>query len=260
MPFEEKDGIRFFRFNTFSDSIVHAVFSRRGGISPAPWDSLNVGGMVGDDAARVLENRARSFKAVGRDLASMHDVWLVHGTNVVYADAPRLLDQPAIQADILLTDRPEVSLFMRFADCVPILFHDPLKKVVGISHAGWLGTLRGTAASAVRAMQDRYGCKPEHIIAGIGPSIGVDHYEVGPEVVDQFQEKYGEDTERIIDSRDGGSYLNLWMANSIQLTNAGVQQIEISGLCTACHLENWFSHRAEKGKTGRFGALIALQV
>jgi copper oxidase (laccase) domain-containing protein len=82
---------------------------------------------------------------------------------------------------------------------------------------------------------------------------------VGPDVTVQFEEIFGKDSEHIIESRNGSTYLDLWTANAIQLRNAGVEQIEISQVCTACHLEDWFSHRAEKGKTGRFGALIALQ-
>jgi polyphenol oxidase len=191
--------------------------------------------------------------------ASIHDVWLVHGTNVVFAEAPRPLEKPSTQADILFTNRPEVTLFMRFGDCVPLLFHDPRKHVVGMAHAGWLGTVLGVAGRAVKAMQEKYGCRPEDILAGIGPSIGLDHYEVGDEVVMQFQEKYPAYVDRIVESRNGSSYLDLWTANTLQLNHAGVEHVEVSRVCTACHLEDWFSHRAEKGKTGRFGALIALQ-
>jgi len=258
MPFHERNGIKYYKFNIFSEAIVQAVFSRRGGVSPAPWDSLNVGGSVGDDPARVAENRIRSFRSMDREPASIHDVWLVHGTNVVCAEAPRLPGKPT-QADILLTDNPEVTLFMRFGDCLPLLFHDPKKRVVGIAHAGWLGTVRGAASATITAMQERYGCKPGHILAGIGPSIGVDHYEVGEEVAAQFREKFGDDSERMIEARNGSTYLDLWTANVIQLKQAGVERVEVSAVCTACHLEDWFSHRAERGKTGRFGALIALQ-
>ncbi len=259
MSFHEKNGVRYFKFESFPNSAVQAVFTRRGGVSPAPWHSLNVGGSVGDDPSRVADNRIRSFHSMERDPASIHDVWLVHGTNVVHAEAPRPFDSPPIQADILFTDNPEVTLFMRFGDCVPLLFHDPKKQVVGIAHAGWMGTLRGVAGAAIAAMQERYGCKPEHIIAGIGPSIGVDHYEVGAEVVSQFKEKFPEDAERILETRNGSAHLDLWTSNYLQLKRAGVEQVEVSGVCTACHLDDWFSHRAEKGKTGRFGSLIALQ-
>lgn len=258
MPFQEHNELRYFSFDIFSTTVTQAVFTRRGGVSPVPWHSLNLGGSVGDDPARVVENRLRSFDALGRDHASIHDVWLVHGTNIVYADAPRSLTQPSQRADIILTDNPEVSLFMRFADCVPLLFHDPKKHVIGIAHAGWMGTVKDAAKTAIEGMKSRYGCQPENIMVGIGPSIGVDHYEVREDVALQFREKYGRDAERVIQTRDGRSYLDLWTANEIQLQNAGVEQIQVSGLCTACHLDDWFSHRAEKGKTGRFGALMAL--
>lgn len=258
MPFHEQNGLRYYSFDIFSNAVTQATFTRRGGVSPAPWASLNLGGSVGDDPARVAENRIHVFQTMGRDPASIHDVWLVHGTGIIYADAPRLLDQRPAKADILFTDNPEVSLYMRFGDCVPIMLHDPIKKVIGLAHAGWMGTLSGVAKTAVEGMQSRYGCKPENIVAGIGPSIGADHYEVGADVISQFHEKYNHDADQVLQARNGSTFLDLWTANAIQLRNAGVEQIQISGVCTACHLEDWFSHRAEKGKTGRFGALMAL--
>ena len=258
MPFHEHNELRYYSFDIFSKSIKQAVFTRHGGVSLAPWHSLNLGGSVGDDPAHVAENRVRVFTAMGCEPASIHDVWLIHGTSIVYADAPRPLDQPSAKADIIFTDNPNVSLFMRFGDCVPILFHDPKKHVIGIAHAGWMGTVRGVVQTAVEGMQSHYGCKPEDIVAGIGPSIGVDHYEVGADVISQFQEKYNKDADQILQTRNGSTYLDLWTANAIQLRNAGVEQIQVSGLCTACHLDDWFSHRAEKGKTGRFGAIMAL--
>ena len=258
MPYHEKNDLRYYSFDFFSNTVMQAVFTRHGGVSPAPWQSLNLGGSVGDEPVRVAENRLRIFDALGRDRASIHDVWLVHGTDIVYADTPRPLEHHPERADILLTNNPEVSLFMRFADCVPLLFHDPKKNVIGIAHAGWMGTVKGVAEKAVEGMRSRYDSKPEDIVAGIGPSIGVDHYEVGEDVVSQFREKYGRDEERILQTRNGSTYLDLWAANLLQLRNAGVEQVQVSGICTACHLEDWFSHRAEKGKTGRFGVLMAL--
>ena len=259
MSFHQVNGVRYFQFDKFPGSVAHAVFTRQGGVSPAPWDSLNVGGTVGDDAERVRANRARLFTALNRPLDSSFDVWLVHSADVAYADAPRDPSLESIQADIILTDKPNVTLYMRFADCVPILFHDPKKSVVGISHAGWLGTVRGVCTATVKAMQAKYGSKPEDIMAAIGPSIGPDHYEVGHDVMMQVQSVFEEDATRLLHTRKGHTYLDLWMANSIQLQRAGVEQIEVAEICTACHLEDWFSHRAEKGKTGRFGALIGLQ-
>jgi YfiH family protein len=258
MPFSHNNGIRYFSFDIFPRSVTQAVFTRQGGVSPAPWDSLNVGGTVGDEVERVRENRTRSFAALGRSIDSLFDVWQVHSADAVYAEAPRPPDEDHYKADIILTDKPEVTLYMRFADCVPILFHDPKKGVVAITHAGWMGTVRGASAATVKAMQKKYDSQPKDILAAIGPSIGVDHYEVGQDVISQVEQTFGADAKKLIEVRDGKTYLDLWAANQIQLEKSGVEQIEVAGLCTACHLDDWFSHRAEKGKTGRFGAMIAL--
>lgn len=258
MLLHEQDKLRYYQFDIFSKDVINAVFTRQGGVSPEPWHSLNLSISVGDEPERVAANRVRAFEALGRDPASIHDVWLVHGTDIIYADNPRPLSEPLHKADILFTDNPNVSLFMRFADCVPLLFHDPKKGVVGIAHAGWMGTVKGVAEASIKGMQARYGSDPADVIAGIGPSISVDQYEVGEEVAAQFREKYGADSDRILQMRNGKIHLDLWTANVIQLQNMGVEQIQVSGLCTASHLDDWFSHRAEKGKTGRFGALLAL--
>lgn len=260
MTFSQINGVRYYSFDIFPKSVKQAVFTRQGGVSPTPWNTLNVGGTVGDDKDRVRENRARSFGALNRPLDSLFDVWQVHSTDVVFAEAPRPADVDHYKADIIFTNKPEVTLYMRFADCVPILFHDPTIGVVGIAHAGWLGTIRGASTAAVQAMIKHFGSRPGNILAAIGPSIGVDHYEVGPEVILQVEKAFGADAKRLIVHRESKTFLDLWTANRIQLENSGVDKIEVAGLCTACHLDDWFSHRAEKGKTGRFGALIAMPI
>ncbi|NOH04179.1 MAG: peptidoglycan editing factor PgeF [Chloroflexi bacterium] len=243
----------------FPRNVLNAVFTRHGGVSPAPRHSLNLSISVGDDPSRVAANRVpRLPETLGRDPASIHDAWLVHGTDIVYADSPRPLEEHPQKADIIFTDNPEVTLFMRYADCVPLLFHDPKRHVIGIAHAGWMGTVKGVAEASIKGMQERYGSNPADVVVGIGPSIGVDHYEVGEDVAARFREKFGSDSERVLQTQNGSAYLDLWTANVIQLQNAGVEHIQVSGLCTACNLNDWFSHRAEKGKTGRFGALMAL--
>jgi len=257
MPFIQHNGLRYFQFDTMQAR--HAIFTRRGGVSPEPWGSLNVGGTVGDDLERVRKNRLLSFDALGCKPESIFDVWQVHSADVVYARAPRVLSESYRQADIILTDRPEVTLFMRFADCVPILFHDLHKGVVGVAHAGWLGTLRDVATVTVDSMRKEYGSKPEEIIACIGPSIGPDHYEVGADVILQVMQKFGDESDFVLESHNGKIHFDLWRANQLLLERAGVEQIELSGICTACHTGDWFSHRAERGSTGRFGALISLK-
>jgi YfiH family protein len=214
---------------------------------------------VGDDLERVRENRKLSFQAMGCAPESIFDVWQVHSADVVCARAPRPADESYRQADIILTDQPNVTLFMRFADCVPILLHDPRQGVVGLAHAGWMGTLRGVASTTVVAMKKNYGSNPADIVAGIGPAIGPDHYEIGADVILQVMQTYGDESELFLKSHHGKIHFNLWEANRVSLERAGVGQIEVSGICTACHTEDWFSHRAEKGRTGRFGALISLQ-
>jgi polyphenol oxidase len=257
MPFTQHNGLCYFQFDALQTR--HAIFTRHGGVSPEPWGSLNVGGTVGDDLERVRQNRLLSFHALGCKPDSIFDVWQVHSADVVCARAPRPARESYRQADIILTDRPDVTLFMRFADCVPILFHDPRKGVAGVAHAGWLGTLRDVATATVNSMREQYGSKPGDILACIGPSIGPDHYEVGADVILQVMQKFGDGSDQVLQSRNGKIHFDLWKANQILLERAGVEQIEVAGICTACHTEDWYSHRAEKGRTGRFGALISLQ-
>ena len=257
MPYIQNDGLRYFQFDTLHTR--HAVFTRHGGVSPDPWGSLNVGGTVGDDLARVRENRLLSFRALGCNTESIFDVWQVHSADVVCARAPRPVDESYRQADIILTDKSDVTLFMRFADCVPIFVHDPRKAVVGVAHAGWMGTLRDVASATVNAMCKQYDSNPADIVACIGPSIGPDHYEIGADVILQVMQKFGDESEQVLKSHNGKIHFDLWRTNQILLERAGVGKIEVSGICTACHTDDWFSHRAEKGRTGRFGALISLQ-
>lgn len=261
MEFIQRDSIRFLTFDSLADSgVTHAMITRQGGVSPAPWNSLNVGGTVGDEYERVLENRRRVFQALGRKFESMYDVWQVHGTEVICADAPRDLSTAHLKADAILTDRPDVTLFMRFADCTPIMLYDPIKRVVGLVHAGWQGTVKKTAAYAVQAMHDRYGVTAADVQAVIGPSIGAHHYQVGEEVVEQVRQAFAQDASALLIEDGSGNRVqfDLWSANRLVLEQAGVRQVEVAGICTACHLQDWYSHRAEHGKTGRFGALISL--
>ena len=257
MPFNHQDNLHYFQFNHLQTR--HAIFTRHGGLSPEPWNSLNVGGTVGDDSTRVRANRNLSLKALGCSPESVFDVWQVHGADVICANAPRPDSESVRQADIILTDKPDLTLYMRFADCVPILVHDPCKGVVGVAHAGWMGTLRDVATATIHAMVKQYGSNPADIVAGIGPSIGPDHYEVGSDVILQVMQKFGDESEILLKSHSGKIHFDLWKTNQILLERAGVGNIEVSGVCTACNTNDWFSHRAEKGRTGRFGALITLQ-
>ncbi len=256
MPFHQNDSLRYYSFDIFDSSVTQAVFTRRGGVSPTPWAALNMGALVGDDATNVVRNREMAFRALGRAPESLYDVWQVHSADIVRADAP--LRQPHLKADGILTDNPDVTLFMRFADCVPIVLHDPTRGVVGLVHAGWQGTVSGVVRAAVEKMQAWYASSPKDICAAIGPSIGAHHYEIGPDVIASVKQTFGVESESVLLQQGGAVQFDLWQANRLLLEQSGIVQIEISGLCTACDTHNWYSHRAEKGRTGRFGALIGL--
>ncbi len=259
MPFHEPDSLRYYTFQSLDDAgVVHGVFTRRGGVSPSPWKTLNLGGTVGDEPNRVGENRRRVFAALGVNIETIYDVWQVHSADVVCADRPRPPETPHLKADAILTDQPGVRLFMRFADCVPILLYDPARQVVGLVHAGWMGTIQKIIRLAVDKMRDKYRSDPGDILAAIGPSIGPDHYTIGPDVEAQVQRAFGPRAKDLLRKPESEVKFDLWTANRLILEEAGVSRVEISGLCTACHLEDWFSHRAEHGQTGRFGAVIGL--
>jgi hypothetical protein len=259
MPFHQPDTIRYFTFESFDDAgVKHAVFTRRGGISPEPWASLNVGGLRGDDPQRVYQNRALAFETLDLKPESIYDVWQVHGADVICTAGSRRVNVPHRKADAIITASDEVTLFMRFGDCVPILLVDPIRSIIGIIHAGWVGTVKGVVREAIRTMQAEYCAKPANFLAAIGPSIARHHYPVGVEVVDSVRGAFGDDASALL-TRDGDTtYFDLWEANRIQLEGAGVRKIENPEICTACHLEDWYSHRGEQGKTGRFGVLITV--
>lgn len=239
----------------------HGIFTRRGGTSAPPFDSLNVGATVGDEWASVLENRQRVATAMDVAEEDTRTTWLVHGADVIVArrDDPPTETPP--KADGIITAERGLPLVMRYADCVPLLFVDPVRHVVGLAHAGWRGTLAGVGPATVRAMTETFGTRPADIVAGIGPAIGPCCYEVGQEVVVQVRDVFGSDAPSLLVppfNGHRGPHFNLWAANERLLREAGVKNIEAARLCTSCHNYEFFSHRAEAGRTGRFAAIIVL--
>ena len=259
MQLRQAGDVRFFQFEAIDpERVAQGVFARHGGVSPGPYASLNMSVSTGDSGDNVRRNRARAFQALGRDPASIADLWQVHSAEVVVAETPNALQDYLGKADALITDNPAVTLFLRFADCVPVLLYDPRRPAVGLVHAGWRGTVAGVVQATVRAMAERYGSRPEDVIGSIGPSIGPCHYAVGPEVAEQTRQAYPAAADLLL-RQEGRTHLDLWAANTYALRQAGVGQVEVSGLCTACHNRDFFSHRADGPRTGRFGALLALR-
>jgi polyphenol oxidase len=254
-----KDGLQYYQFELFQDyPIKHGIFTRLGGVSEAPFDALNIGGNLGDLDANIIENKKKIFAALDIPFSTQFDVWQVHGVNVVVPDQPRKPLGEYQQADAIVTDKSNFTLVMRFADCVPILLYDPVKNIAGSVHAGWQGTVKNTVSYAVRKMGDVFGVKPENILAGIGPSIGPDHYEVGDNVIKAVKAQYANDSQKMIELFNEKPHFNLWEANYHNLIGCGVKQIEIAEICTACNTNEWYSHRKENGKTGRFASVIKL--
>ena len=256
----QQDGLVYYKFDSFDDDALdHAIFTRKGGSSKGPYASLNLGGTNGDDPNAVLANHEKLFRVFGRPYSSRFDVWQVHGKTILFSEAPRPPEKKHPPADGIFTDKPEVTLIMRFADCVPLVFHDPIRKVVGIVHAGWQGTLLGIGAEAVSAIHQRYGSLASDLRVGLGPSICGKCYQVGEEVHQQFLKAWGVEADQFFAKTDSGLYLDLWGANEHVLRQAGVEQIENSGFCTAENPDEWDSYRKEKGITGRFAVVIALK-
>lgn len=234
----------------------HAVFTRVGGISPAPWRGLNLGGTVGDDPANVAANFESACRALGISPRQTAQVRQVHGKRVVVA-RPADGGQVLGQADALVSNSSGVFLTLRFADCTPLLFFDPVAGAVGAGHAGWRGTMQNVVAAVVQAMHTEFGSRPADIRMVIGPSIGPCCYQVGDDVRHAAQTAFDE-PEPLFDHRPDGMYFDMWQANRRQARQAGIAQVTVSELCTACRTDEFFSHRAEKGRAGRFGAFIGL--
>jgi polyphenol oxidase len=254
----EQSELAYYRFESMPD-VNHGVFTRQGGVSKGPFGKLNLGGNVGDDPQAIEENYRRVYAALGVNAGRACSVWQVHTADTVIVNGPILGRRWVALADGMVTHQPDTPLVMRFADCVPILFHDPVKHVIGAAHAGWRGTVQGAGMSVVRTMADAFGCHPADIRAGIGPSIGPSHYQVGEEVVEAVRAYFGDHPGLIQrDPADGSAYLNLWEANAHDLRRGGLQQIEVAGISTAANTHEFYSHRAENGQTGRFVAVISL--
>jgi YfiH family protein len=257
---EPANGLSLFRFACFPDErhgIVHAISTRQGGVSPAPYDSLNLSLSVPDEPERVYENRRRFARALKMDPERMVSSRQVHGDDVLLVEHDFQANAPLVRADIQATDRPGWLLTLRFADCVPILLADPDRSVVAVVHAGWRGTLKQAVGTAVATLGRRYGVPPAAIRAGIGPSIGPCCYEVGPEVAAEFA-----DWPAGVVPRSGARpHLDLWALNRATLELAGVpaNQIELAGICTRCRSDLFFSHRAHGYPAGRFSAAIGLR-
>lgn len=246
--------------------LVHAVTTRAGGVSAPPYDTFNLSWARPDSQDAVLENRRRLCNALEIPLSHLVQAGQIHGIGVkaVGQDergaGARERSTVLPPADALITDEPDVFLLACFADCVPLLFFDPVRRAVGVAHAGWKGTVAGMAAATVSAMEQTYGCRPADLLVVIGPSAGPCCYEVGPEVIAAARSAFSEQP-TVLPGIDGRTHFDLWTANHVTLCKAGVlpANIAITNYCTIHHADRFFSHRATGGATGRFGAVIGMR-
>lgn len=251
-------GTSFYRNEAWSE-LRHGIFTRHGGVSQSHWNSLNLGASIGDDPEAVRENHRRIYRALDVNPERAVSCWLVHSATVKVIDDESKLNGNLEQADAIITNQPDTPLVMRYADCVPLLLYDPVKRAIGLAHAGWRGTVKGMAAATVRALESAFGSRPEDLQALIGPAISQRNYQVGDEVVAQANAYFGDGAAVVArDPADGSAFLDLWRANRLDLERQGVRNIEVLNICTFDNKDNFYSHRAENGKTGRFGVVISL--
>lgn len=252
-----------------SNRVVHAFSTRQGGVSRGPYATLNLGASVGDDPKAVEENRRRFFGTFDIQPSQVVRVKQVHGDGVLSVDRalvsrpgfPRLLLDEGYTYDALVTNLPDLALVVSTADCLPLLIHDPVRRAAAAVHAGWRSTAKGIAARAIAAMAAAYGTDPGDCRVAIGPGIRGCCYEVDTAVTDAMRAALPAWAEHVTAARPGHFRLDLAGVNRAILETAGVRPDRIAdvGLCTGCRMDLFFSHRAEKPRTGRMMNLILLR-
>lgn len=243
--------------------LQHAMSTRLGGVSKAPWRSLNLGYHVGDCPEDVTANRKIFCEAVGAEAAQVIALQQIHGDVVAVVDEGQCgqgafaWEGALTGTDAVVTAANGVPLLLLVADCVPVLLFDPVRRVLALAHAGWKGTVAGIAAASLQVMRERFGTKAEDCLAALGPSIGQCCYPVGENVLKKLPANL---PVGLLRSEKGEQRLDLRGLNAWLLSEAGIpqQQISDSGVCTCCQKELFFSHRGDKGQSGRLGLLAWL--
>lgn len=270
MKVQERTGIPWLYFPSFEETglVRHGFSTRLGGVSRGDCATMNFALNRGDDPEHVKENYRRMAAALGFAPECMVLAKQTHTTNirqVTQADAGKGYDRERDYEDIdgLMTDVPGLVLVTSYADCVPLLFVDPVRRVIAASHSGWRGTAGQMGARTVQALVKTYGCRPADLLAGIGPSICQECYEVGEDVAEAFAAQFGADRTilRPRKERPGKYFLNLQEANRRILMEAGVleENITVTDICTCCNKDLLFSHRGSQGRRGNMAAFLCLR-
>ena len=246
--------------------VRHAFTTRLGGVSPAPFDSLNFFETGGDTRENVLENYRRLGAATGIDMSRAVGCRQVHGDHIRFVHAGDagtfLYDERTAEADGMLTDAPGIPLVAYSADCCTILLYDPTCRCVGALHAGWRGTALGIALKALVAMMSAYGADPMTIRAAIGPSIGACCFETHADVPDAIRAELSQSADRFITKTENGKYrVDLKQINRLWLLRGGLDphNVWVHPDCTMCRPERYWSHRRDGARRGGQIAVIALE-
>ena len=254
----KQTGLVWYEFPTPDASFRHAVLTRLGGVSQEPFSALNLGSTVGDDPDAVKENHRLVYENFNIDAAQVISPHQVHKNHVARVGSQH--GGSIIPAtDALITNVPGAVLLLRFADCVPVLIYDPIHHAAGLAHAGWRGIAACVVPACIQAMKREFGSHPPDMWASIGPAICQKHYAVNIDVVDAINAVVPPSA-NITGTSSGQWYADLPGAVGAQLRILGFQQVNHASLCTACHTEEWYSHRAESGTTGRFGVFVMLNL
>ena len=238
---------------------THCVSTRVGGVSSGVYATMNLGAHLGDTPENVAENfkilRDGVFGGNGK-IVRTHQT---HGTNIALVDENTgVLDD----VDGLITNVPGLILTTYFADCVPLLFYDPVAGAIGNAHAGWRGCAENMAEKMVNAMTNHFGSKPCNILVGIGPSISAVHFQVGQDVVEKFKNTLPFSSDFVYNSPEHKNkfYIDLWQICCQALILAGIspENIEVAGLCTFENKDLFFSHRRDGLARGSMVGMICL--
>ena len=252
----EATGLVWYEFSESDAGVTQAILTRLGGVSQGPFSALNLGSTVGDDPIAVKENHRlvlTNFHLNQSQVVSPHQVHKHHVVRVHLHHGGSVIPD----TDALITNTPGLVLLLRFADCVPVHFYDRKHHAAGLAHAGWRGIAAGVVGASVDAMRREFGSHPRDLWAGIGPAICEQHYAVNQDVVNAIRAAVP--ASALIAKQVGTQwFVDLPGAVCAQLRDLGIQQIETSSLCTACQTDEFYSHRAESGMTGRFGAFVML--
>ncbi len=246
--------MQFALFEPYRHKLLCEITNRHGGVSPKPYDTLNLALHVGDNPINVLKNRTIISQEYDFILENLIYMEQTHSDNI------HIIEHSAYNkienCDALITNQRNIPLMVMVADCIPTMLYDPVHEVIAAVHAGRSGTFKEILPKTVQKMHKHYGTSFHELLIALGPSIHNCCYEVGGEIADITQKRFGE---KYIQKRDGRYFLDLQMLNFDQLQEVGVpaQNIEISSICNACN-PHYFSYRRE-GTTGRFAGVIQLK-